>query len=265
MDGFYEGADSLFVQAYDAFHNAYTAVSGDAAFYEDVARASAGPVLELACGTGRITLALTQAGLEITGADISAGMLSVAHDRARVLPDDARARLTLTEQDMTRLDLGRRFGFAFVPYHSFHHIPTIDLQRKALAAIRQHLDPGGRLVLDLFDPRFDLLMDGSGAGRKRAGLDDVTGRRYTAVVTEVGFDRLAQVRRETWRYAEVDATGKVLREATREMVLRWTYRWELHYLLASCGFVVEAEYSDFRRAAPAYGKELIVVARRDGS
>jgi hypothetical protein len=45
------------------------------------------------------------------------------------------------------------------------------------------------------------------------------------------------------------------------MALRWTYRWELHYLLRLCGFAVEAEYSDFDRSAPAYGKELILVAQ----
>ena len=44
------------------------------------------------------------------------------------------------------------------------------------------------------------------------------------------------------------------------MALRWTWRWELRHLLELCGFVVEAEYSDFARSGPAYGKELIVVA-----
>jgi hypothetical protein len=45
------------------------------------------------------------------------------------------------------------------------------------------------------------------------------------------------------------------------MTLRWTYRWELRHLLEVCGFTVEAEYSDFTGAAPAYGEEMIVVAR----
>jgi hypothetical protein len=45
------------------------------------------------------------------------------------------------------------------------------------------------------------------------------------------------------------------------MVLRWTYRWELYHLLNLCGFAVEAEYSDFNGSAPAYGKELILIAR----
>ena len=50
-----------------------------------------------------------------------------------------------------------------------------------------------------------------------------------------------------------------MEEATREMALRWTWRWELRHLLELCGFGVE-QYSDFARSGPAYGKELIMVA-----
>ena len=75
------------------------------------------------------------------------------------------------------------------------------------------------------------------------------------------FDHLAQTRHDLWRYTKIGSDGKTLREDTREMALRWTYRWELHYLLALCGFSVEAEYSDFQRSPPVYGKELIVIGK----
>jgi hypothetical protein len=87
------------------------------------------------------------------------------------------------------------------------------------------------------------------------------GRRHVGEVVRTDFDHLNQVRRDLWRYVEVGPDGAVLAEDTREMVLRWTYRWELHHLLKLCGFAVEAEYSDFAGSAPAYGKELILVAR----
>jgi hypothetical protein len=52
-----------------------------------------------------------------------------------------------------------------------------------------------------------------------------------------------------------------MRQEQREMALRWTWRWELRHLLELCGFEVLNEYSDFHGAPPAYGKELIVVAK----
>ena len=46
-----------------------------------------------------------------------------------------------------------------------------------------------------------------------------------------------------------------------ELALRWTYLWEMRHLLQLAGFVVDAEFSDFRGAPPAYGKEQIWLAR----
>jgi 2-polyprenyl-3-methyl-5-hydroxy-6-metoxy-1,4-benzoquinol methylase len=82
IDRFYEDVNSLFVRAYDAFYVGGAPIGGDVAFYERLARDTGGGVLELACGTGRIALALAEAGLEITGVDISEGMLSVARQKA---------------------------------------------------------------------------------------------------------------------------------------------------------------------------------------
>jgi ubiquinone/menaquinone biosynthesis C-methylase UbiE len=261
MDQFYEDADSLFVRAYDAFYVAGAPIGGDIAFYERLARETGGGVLELACGTGRIALALAETGLEITGVDISEGMLSVARRKMAARPASLRQRLTLIHQDMRQLNLDRRFGFIFVPARSFQHLLTIDLQRQALEAIRRHLEPTGRLVLHLFDPRLDLLIDARATPPGLSGTHPETGFRYTGEVLRTRFDHLNQVRRDLWRYTEIGHNGDVLAQDTREMALRWTYRWELYHLLRLCGVAVEAEYSDFDRGTPTYGKELILVAR----
>ena len=148
-----------------------------------------------------------------------------------------------------------------MPARSFQHLLTIHLQRKSLEAIRRHLEPTGRLALHLFDPRLDWLIDGHVSRPGLSGTHPETGRRYIGEILQTNFDHLNQVRRDRWRYAEIGPNREVLAEDTREMVLRWTYRWELHHLLNLGGLAVEAEYSDFLGSAPAYGKELILVAR----
>lgn len=259
MDRFYEDAGSLFVEAYDLFYDGdQPQIAGDVVFYERLAREAHGPVLELGCGTGRIALALGGAGLEVTGVDISEGMLTVARQSVREL--GAEHHLKLVRQDMSELDLDQRFAFAFIPFRSFQHLLTVELQRKSLGAVRRHLDPGGRLALHLFDPRLDLLMEGADSPSGYSGTHPTTRHLFVADVTRTEFDYLAQIRRDLWRYREYRPDGSVCREGTREMALRWTYRWELRHLLEACGFEVEAEYSDFDGSAPAYGRELIVVA-----
>jgi len=253
---FYEGPGSLFVRAYDAFYRvAPPPIAGDVAFYERLARETGGPVLELACGTGRIALALAERGIDVTGADISEGMLAVAERKP------GAERMSFVQQDMTELALRQRFGCIIVAFRSFQHLLTVELQRRALAGIHRHLRPGGRLALHLFDPRLDLLMDEMVRQAPLTGTDPVMQRRYVGEVLRVSLDHVAQVRRDLWQYREYAADDTLLAEDTREMALRWTYRWELRHLLELCGFEVEAEYSDFVASPPAYGKELIVIAR----
>ena len=264
MGQFYEGTNSLFVEAYDALNRPdRSQVAGDVDFYMGLAERCAGAVLEVACGTGRVTLPLAEAGITITGVDCSEGMLSVARQKASSLTKEARRRLTLVRQDMSELQLDERYGFVFVPFRSFQHLLTSEQQRKALACFHRHLEPAGRLALHLFDPRLDLLTDDQAQLPGLSGTDQATGRRYTADMVQTRFDYVAQVRYDLWRYKELGQDGSVLREDAREMPLRWTYRWELYHLLALTGFVVEAEYSDFRVSPPAYGKELILVGRID--
>ena len=262
MDRFYEGAASIFVEAYDAFYPVDSPpIAGDVDFYAEIGRLSGGPVLEIACGTGRITLPLADAGLDVTGVDLSEGMLAIARRKAESYSEQTRQHVQFLCQDMTRLQISNRFSFTFIPFRSFQHLLSSDDQKKALTAIHGHLDPGGRLALHLFDPRLDLLIDGGAPIPDSHGENPVTGRRYKGEVLRTDFDHRAQIRRDLWRYTEIDDKGTVRREATREMALRWTYRWELYHLLTLCGFAVEEEYSDFRRSASAYGRELIVVCR----
>jgi len=188
LERFYEGAESLFVIAYDAFYAGDTPpIAGDIAFYDRLAQATGGgPLLELGCGTGRIALALAQAGLSVTGVDVSAGMLALARRKSERLAAAASRCLTFVEGDMGRLDLGRRFGMAFIAFRSFQHLLTVDEQRATLTGVRRHLRPDGRLALHLFDPRFDLLADENPPAIRQSGIDPATQRRYAGEILPPG-------------------------------------------------------------------------------
>ena|SRR6516162_3560256 len=98
---------------------------------------------------------------------------------------------------MARLDLGRRFGMAFIAFRSFQHLLTVDEQRTTLTWVRRHLRPDGRLALHLFDPRFD-----SAGQRKPAGhpavryrsRDATRGKRVvTRITTGKSVDFIASL------------------------------------------------------------------------
>src|SRR3989304_4574878 len=97
-------------------------------------------VLELACGTGRVTIAIAEAGLPIVGLDASPAMLGRARHKT-----EGRDNPRWVDGDMRDFRLDERFGLVIIPFRSFLHLLTVADQKACLAHIREHLAEGGRL------------------------------------------------------------------------------------------------------------------------
>lgn len=238
-------------------------VAGDVSYYLRHAQRVGGPVLELGAGTGRVTWALAAAGVEVVGLDLSEAMLERAWAKALDLPAAVRERAHFLLGDMSRFDLGRKFWLVIIPFRAFQSLTSPDDQRRALECVARHLHRGGRLIVDLFDPRLDLcLPDAPPDSKPQSVKHPASGRRVVVEIVARTTDPLHQVLTEVWRFKELDDAGSVLRVEDERLTLRWTYRWEMRYLLELTGFEVVAEYSDFHESPPAYGQEQVWIARR---
>lgn len=233
----------------------------DVGFYVGLARGAGSGVLELACGTGQVTIPLALAGFEVTGLDLSSLMLDQARRKVAELDPAVRDRVHLVEGDMTTFELGREFDAVFIPFRSFQFLLTPDLQRSCLERIHRHLRPGGTFALQMFDPLLDLCVPDATSERVDERVDTASGRRFRVETVRHPNDPLNQVLHETWTFSELGPEGDVIRSEPEELVLRWTYRYEMRHLLELTGFEVVAEYSDFAGSPPAYGREQVWVAR----
>ncbi len=241
-----------------------TAVDGDVAFYVGQAREAEGPVLEIASGTGRVTWAFGQAGHDVVGLELSPAMIAVAEAKRGRQPAEVARRVKFVHGDMVDFDLDAVFDLIVVPFRAFQSILSPEDQRRALESMGDHLTARGRLVLDLFDPRLEYcLPEEDRAPRRRSGVKHPERRSQVEIeVAERRNDPLRQVLEERWVFREVDGSGRVLREEEEMLRLRWTYRWEMRYLLELAGLEVVAEHSDFKGSPPAYGNEQVWVVRR---
>ena len=120
-------------------------------FLLDVAKKLNGPVLEVGCGTGRITIPLAQNQVEITGLDVVPGMIRRAKQKANDLPihwviDDSRS-----------FHLEQSFRLIFETGSVFQHLLTRLDQEAYLARVREHLEQHGRFVFGLLFPHPALL------------------------------------------------------------------------------------------------------------
>jgi SAM-dependent methyltransferase len=251
---------SLHVEAYDVLH-ASVPGGDDLAFFEALAQAVGGPILELGCGTGRLTIPLAEAGFEVVGLDRSEPMLALARARAARIDPAARERISFVEADMRSYELEQTFGLVFAAFRVFMALVDSEAQLDALATARRHLRADGRLALDVFDPRLDMLTPGTHPLERRVSGTLASGNRVEAGPFERTNDALSQVLVERWRFIELQPDGLVLREEEETLTLRWTYRHEMRHLLARAGFDVQFEYGDYAGGPPAYGAEQIWVAR----
>ncbi len=239
--------------AYDAIAGVYdddmapNAPSGDVDFYVRECRGAGGPVLELACGTGRITLPLVSAGLEVTAVDRSAPMLEVLEAKRKALPPAECDRLRIVHGDMRDLSLGARFAAVSCPYSAFTYLVTSADRDAALAVVRRHLGTGGVFLLDVFVPDAAVARlpdDHVMLDYRRVRADGTVLERSKTVAKDV--EPGVNVVRRTYRV--VDAGGRELEHFTTESRIHYFHPEELRAELERAGFAVEL-LGDFGAAA----------------
>lgn len=170
----------------------------DSPFYLDLAREVEGPVLELACGTGRIYLDLLEAGIDADGFDRSPDALAVLQERAAERGLDP----TVWQADMIDFAVDREFDLVICPFNALQHLLEVEDQLAALRSIHLALAPGGKFVFDVFVPGFDVICESYGEWetktveyrgreyevRNRARITDEVAQQFAVEVEGIGRD-----------------------------------------------------------------------------
>lgn len=204
----------------------------DLAFWLAEARAARGPVLELACGTGRVLLRLLEAGIDADGVDASAPML----DRLRAKAAERRLVARVHVADMRDFTMPRRYARVICPFNAFAHAVSPADQIATLRCCREHLEAGGALVLHQTYPGVAYWSGEEGVPVLEVeAVDDATGQRLQLWDTR-RRDRVGQLQRSEMEVRVLDREGRTLASHRSATTLRWVYRFELEHLFRIAGF-----------------------------
>lgn len=239
----------------------------DVSFFVEAAKEAGSPVLEIGCGTGRVLLPTARAGITIVGVDRSPHMLAVCRQRLKREPESVRAKVELVLGDMRQFDLGRVFSLATVPFRPFQHLVAVDDQLSCLKSIHRHLNAGGRLILDLFNPSLEYIVNRQ-AGEEYAEEPEFStpdGRRVVRRHKMTSCDRFNQIVDSELVHYVTYPDGREER-VVQSIQTRYFFRFEVEHLLARTGFEVEQVYADYDKSeyGSKYPGELIFVARKAG-
>lgn len=234
---------------YDLF-----AARPDEILYLELAKRFGSPILELACGTGRITLLLAEAGYEITGIDLSPEMLEIARGKLRQLSEDAQSRVSLNHGDVTNFQLDKEFATVIMPW-SFKFLLTTDDQLACLRQVRKHLADDGVFILDLY-PRE--VIDMGERDNETVEIDGATITRTFIYSTDI----LTQLRHTTSIIDVVHSDGRVEHLETKSVVSIILPR-EADLLLKVAGLEIVEEYggNDFSEYTPEDWKRVLVLKK----
>jgi SAM-dependent methyltransferase len=228
-------------------YDALLPASAHVPFYVELARQQAGAALELACGTGQLTIPVASIGLPTVGLDQSRAMLNVATRRASAVG----VPVSLVQGDMRDFALGRVFNLIFVARNSLLHLlSTADLLA-AFTTVRRHLAPDGLFAFDIFNTDVSLLAKPHG---QRFPMMEVSTEGFGPLTVEAmhDYDSATQVNRATWYISTPEA-----RDAwVVPIVLRSIFPQELPLLLSAAGLELVSRFGDLSRAPFGPGSRM---------
>ncbi len=228
----------------DIYDGVFSYVVNDIPFYVDEARNAEGLILELGCGTGRVAIPMALNGARVIGIDSSAAMLERAREKA--YETDA-SNLKLVQADIRDFELEEKFSLVVIPFRSFLSLLSVEDELRTLSNIKRHLEPGGKVALDIFVPDLNMLVqEGDVPYHFKDVVDPATGQRLV-IWNQASYDPFSQIMSIRTTIEKLDDLGYVSSKMYRDFSLRYIFRWEMHHLLRSCGFDVLAFYGDFER------------------
>jgi SAM-dependent methyltransferase len=237
---------------------------GDLDLYLALAARTGGPVLELAAGSGRVTVPLASAGHAVTGVDLDPAMLARARTAAEAAGPETAARVTLVEDDVrtVRLPGAGSFRLAIIPLNSLFLMGTRGGQAAAVGTMAAHLAPGGLAVVDAWLPDADDLARYDG----RLMLEWVREEPSSGTtVTKTGsaiYDPANGLVRLTTIFEE-GVPGEAPARWIRVDRLRLAGPDELAAMAEAAGLVVETLAGDYDLEPMGPGSErAILIARR---
>ena len=209
----------------DVYDQVYFDVNDDIGFYVQESILSAGPVLELGCGTGRVTFPIAKEGIDLLALDNSIGMLNVALEKMKH-KGDSYTNLEFVKSDMRNFAFNKKFDLIIIPFRGFQSLLNISDQIQTILNIKKHLTENGRLIFNAFVPDSESMGSAHDVLYHYKDVQDTENNRKLIIWNKSEYDQFNQIVHTRKVVDESNNMGEVVRRFYRDFSLRYTFLWE---------------------------------------
>lgn len=220
------------------------------AFYCDLAQRIGGPALEIACGSGLVTIPIAATGLEVTGVDLARPMLEHARKKA----EKQNLSILWVEADARSFDLGQKYRFILLTGNAFQAFLRREDQEALLASVKRHLAPDGIFAFETRNPSGHDLKD-QPQEEFEYSYRSVEGHHVSVAYTQ-RYDPVAQIMYWT-TYRRWNQAGQDRKKETH-IACRFTHPQELKTLLHYNGFQIIQQYGSWDKTPLSPGSPSII-------
>ena len=211
-------------------------------------------VLDLCCGQGRHSLALARTGLDVTGADLSEEMLSLARAGARAGAIESGVSAEFLRADMRSLpdEMSGEFDAVINMFSSFGYLESEDDDQRVLHQIVKVLKPGGKVLMDLLNREWVII--NNEPYEWRVHDDGTVVLEHRELHLDVSINHLT--------YMEIAPDGT--RRELSDLKMRLYTLTEMIKMLGVAGLKMERVYGGFRGEVYSVDtRRMILVAVKE--
>lgn len=192
-------------------------------------------ILELCCGSGRLTVPLAKEGFNISGVDNSKSML----EKAKLKAKNERVKIELIEADVRTLDLPDKYDLIFIPFNSIHHLYENQDLFDTLNVVKSHLKDDGVFILDCYNPNIHYIIE---AEKEKSKIAEYTtaDNRNISIEQTMKYENCTQVNRIKWDYF---INGMF--HSKENLDMRMYFPQELDAYLKWSGFTIVQKFGNF--------------------
>lgn len=247
-DDFYETTGDLYERMFASVKE------DDFNFYLQYLRKTGSPVLDLAAGTGRLSLYFADKGFNIVALEVSPKMVDIFRKKLS-MQNNLAGRIHIIRGDISRFCFKKRYNIAIMGYNSFNHLLTKRDQISSLRCINRSLVTGGLFVFEILP----VIKNIPGGKKLRYERDFKESGEKIRVYSKIKQD--IPKFHKIWWFFEVYKGNQVISKTVSSFIRAEIEVKEMTEMLNETGFRLVGVFNDYNKALKISDKRLFVTEK----